>query len=431
MRSAWPLAEVPHSPTIAGIPRHHAVPRFRGLPQPPSPTRLVQSSNQAGPSPLRDRDVATPASSYTSRPSAADTRREDEEHGATQLILLLTLSVVLLTLPWVVDHPVTLLVPVALLILPITSGALRSILSEGASLVFGGMRWFWRHRKTAAPQQQQQAQHQAHQQQHKGAGFGGLPGMHPSSGAHGHGVQPNGATGWPHHLSGGPCAYGAPHHHSPALQSHMPHQHHQHQPHPQQQQQHPAMRSGDHHARPAAPMPPSPGRQQQQQAWQALAPSTHQHHHAAPHPTQAWQPAAAVSHVAAVPHASHSDLTTPDLDFESDHEADAGATAFATQAGSRGTPAHGAMQYAGHCASAMHHPLHQPAAYASHAVHPPPPQPVQQQQQPQQQPQQQRPRPIAGVVDPQAECHIHNWDEPECTGRRGHRPLSELMSNGQ
>lgn len=85
MRSAWPLAEVPHSPTIAGIPRHHAVPRFRGLPQPPSPTRLVQSSNQAGPSPLRDRDVATPASSYTSRPSAADTRREDEEHGATQV----------------------------------------------------------------------------------------------------------------------------------------------------------------------------------------------------------------------------------------------------------------------------------------------------------------------------------------------------------
>ncbi|GLI63229.1 hypothetical protein VaNZ11_006118, partial [Volvox africanus] len=96
------------------------------------------------------RDTVSPVASYTPREEAsaeAQARRVDDEHGATQLILLLTLSVVLLTLPWVVDHPVTLLVPVALFILPITSEALRSLVLEGFALVFGGIRWFWRHRK--------------------------------------------------------------------------------------------------------------------------------------------------------------------------------------------------------------------------------------------------------------------------------------------
>ncbi|KAG2431923.1 hypothetical protein HYH02_013142 [Chlamydomonas schloesseri] len=459
VRLAWPQAEVPHSPTIAGVPRQHATPRFRGLPQPPSPTRLVPGANQPGPNPLRERDVATPASSYSSRPNAADSRREDEEHGATQLILLLTLSVVLLTLPWVVDHPVTLLVPVALLILPITSGALRSMLSEGASLLFGGMRWFWRHRKSAPPPQQQQ-------QSHNGAAFGGLPGMHPNAAQHGHGPQGSGMQGWGQH-AGNPAAFGAPHHHhGPAPQHHAPHPH-QSLPHPHPQQQpHPAMRSADNHAsamrsvdlqgRPAAaPMPQSPGRQQphQQQPWQAHAPHPPPHHqnkHAAPHLGQAWQQQpvgasmapVAMPHVAAAAHASHSDLNTPDLDFESDLEADAGVQAAAAQAVSpRGVPARGAMPFPAHGPSAMppqqppmgqqlqqhvptqhHAPAPQPAAYGVHAPHPPPVP---------QQPQQLRPRPPAGPVDPQAECHIRNWDEPECTARRGHRPLSELMNNGQ
>ncbi|KAG2445479.1 hypothetical protein HXX76_000095 [Chlamydomonas incerta] len=318
------------------------------------------------------------------------------------------------------------------------------MLSEGVSLLFGGVRWFWRHRKTAAPQQQQQ------QQQHNGVGFGNLPGMHPSSASHSHGSQPSSAPGWPHH-AGGPAAYGAPHHHGTAQQHHVPHAHHQHQPHPQQQQ-HAAMRSGDHHApvmrsvdhhaRPAAPMPPSPGRQSQQQTWQAHAPQPQQHQQHQPHPGQAWQPAHTGVPVAAAVHASHSDLTTPDLDFESDLEADARIPAFAAQASPQGVSTNGAMPFAAHGPGAMHQPVHQPpvgqqqqqqqhmphhapaqpAAFASHVAHPPAPQA--QPQKPQQ-----RPRPVAGTVD--AECHIRNWDEPECTTRRGHRPLSELMNNGQ
>ncbi|GIL79378.1 hypothetical protein Vretifemale_8739 [Volvox reticuliferus] len=72
------------------------------------------------------RDIINPAASYTPREEAsaeAQARRVDDEHGATQLILLLALSVVLLTLPWIVDHPVTLLASPWSLVAFVGSGA--------------------------------------------------------------------------------------------------------------------------------------------------------------------------------------------------------------------------------------------------------------------------------------------------------------------
>ncbi|GFR49113.1 hypothetical protein Agub_g10909, partial [Astrephomene gubernaculifera] len=131
--------------------------RYRNAFQPPRSPALptLPSRLHVAPSPHHEpwnqgRNIHTTAAFHTSRQPAspeAHERQHEEEHSSTQLILLLTLSVVLLTLPWVVDHPATLMVPVALLILPVTSGAVRSLVSEGFALLSGGVQWFWRHRR--------------------------------------------------------------------------------------------------------------------------------------------------------------------------------------------------------------------------------------------------------------------------------------------
>ncbi|PNH13005.1 hypothetical protein TSOC_000007 [Tetrabaena socialis] len=148
----------PASPA-AGALRVPAALRYRGglppsSPQRPAPLPLQQTSQAHGVEYPRGGAVRPSASSYAARQGYTDdhtARQEDEDHSSLQVILLLTLSVVLLTLPWVVDHPITLLFPLALLVLPITSGAVRSLFGEGFSLLVSGARWFWRHR-TQSPQ---------------------------------------------------------------------------------------------------------------------------------------------------------------------------------------------------------------------------------------------------------------------------------------
>lgn len=34
-------------------------------------------------------------------------------------------------------------------------------------------------------------------------------------------------------------------------------------------------------------------------------------------------------------------------------------------------------------------------------------------------------------LEQQAECTVRNWESPDCSSRRGHKPLAELLSNGQ
>ena len=47
-----------------------------------------------------------------------------------QITVLVAMSVLLLTVPWMKDHPVTLLVPLALCVVPATASVLRPLLAE-------------------------------------------------------------------------------------------------------------------------------------------------------------------------------------------------------------------------------------------------------------------------------------------------------------
>lgn len=74
-----------------------------------------------------------------------------------QISVLMVMSVLLLTVPWMKDHPVTLIVPVVLFLLPATSQALRPMVAEAFGAVFSVAKWWFRnsHDDSAAHAQQQ------------------------------------------------------------------------------------------------------------------------------------------------------------------------------------------------------------------------------------------------------------------------------------
>ncbi|GLC40222.1 hypothetical protein PLESTB_000227700 [Pleodorina starrii] len=359
--------------------------RSRSGALPASQKRLRFPSSQA-PSTAQNgaRDTVIPAAFYTSRDdisAEAQARREDEEHGATQLILLLTLSVVLLTLPWVVDHPVTLLVPVALFILPITSGALRSLVSEGFALISSGFRWFWRHRNAGRVHASAQSTPRAALQRTPPQ-----PAVGPTF------VQSaQSARSW---QSSGSF-------------------HASKQPEPWQrsasQLSYPAGRGiVDQHARMAPGMPPASapgscarvGGMPQALDWQGIA----------------HRPQPVVQTVVRQMPATVPELTTPDLDFDSDGEVEAAVQGDVRSAASYDRPYVNGPYVPG-LAQALRDPERCSQSVwqggVQHATaHRPP----------------SRVRPSS---DQAAECTIRNWDQDACTQRRGHRPLSDLLNNVQ
>ena len=86
-----------------------------------------------------------------------------------QITVLVAMSVLLLTVPWMKDHPVTLLVPLALCVVPATASVLRPLLAEVFMSLLGAAKWFMRHRhddgehganaSRTRPAQQQQEWH--------------------------------------------------------------------------------------------------------------------------------------------------------------------------------------------------------------------------------------------------------------------------------
>lgn len=88
-----------------------------------------------------------------------------------QITLFLGLSVTLITLPWLTSHPSALLVPAALLLLPMPGAALRPALVEGLTMLWRGAAWMIQHRSKPAqpgvaanqqPSKQQQARNTFH-----------------------------------------------------------------------------------------------------------------------------------------------------------------------------------------------------------------------------------------------------------------------------
>ncbi|KAG2482888.1 hypothetical protein HYH03_018231 [Edaphochlamys debaryana] len=346
------------------------------------------------------------------RQGSTEPRREDDEesrHSSTQLILFLLLSVLLLTLPWVVDHPVTLLVPVAFLVLPVTSGVVRSFLAEGYDMLSSAMRWFARHRQQPV-------------NGHGQAPHVPPPHPHPQQAYH-----PAGGFQQPH----GP-AYMAAHPHAQPMRSAGP--------------LHPPPSPG----RGPAPMSPPPAPYAYE--W------THSHPHAQPHPhpptpgqgmrgPMAQAGPAPLGPSCPLPHAA-SDFSTPDLDFDSESDMDAQPQPMHHYPPGGPRLANGA-QYA--YQARPQHLQRQPHPGHPHPHPPPPPLPPQQAYAPQSRSQSPQPGqapqrgplgmqqrgplpgagPTPGLEDAQHECTIRNWDDAECMHRPNHRPLAELLSNGQ
>jgi hypothetical protein len=99
-----------------------------------------------------------------------------------QITLFLGLSVTLITLPWLTSHPSALLVPAALILLPMPGAALRPALVEGLTMLWRGAAWMIQHRSkpSAGANQQPSKQQQQQQQQQARSNFHAQP-MQPSS----------------------------------------------------------------------------------------------------------------------------------------------------------------------------------------------------------------------------------------------------------
>ncbi|GAX83629.1 hypothetical protein CEUSTIGMA_g11053.t1 [Chlamydomonas eustigma] len=67
--------------------------------------------------------------------------QDEADHSGNQITLFLSLSLSLLALPWLRMHPITLLVPALLLLLPVPGGALRPALMEGFQLIVSWLLW--------------------------------------------------------------------------------------------------------------------------------------------------------------------------------------------------------------------------------------------------------------------------------------------------
>jgi hypothetical protein len=66
----------------------------------------------------------------------------DEDHSITQVTVMLGCGMLLLCIPWAVQHPSSLLIPLSLFLIPATGNVVRPLVLEAISDLARGARWF-------------------------------------------------------------------------------------------------------------------------------------------------------------------------------------------------------------------------------------------------------------------------------------------------